>query len=65
MANFNLNFEQYIISEFINGIIEKYVSFLNRNKIDLNDKSNEYVAALDEIYNIKDNTYHRRRYKEN
>ena len=57
MTDFNINKECAILSEYINAVQGRYLRYLRKEGIHLNDKTNPYVAAIFELQDINNNIY--------
>ena len=57
MADYNLEKAVCELDIYIGATETKYVEYLRSNNIDWDDTSNEYVIALEKLYDIKNNAY--------
>lgn len=53
----NFYLEQEVLSEFTAEIIADFIRYLNRNKIDKNDKTNAMIIIFDELCKLKNSIY--------
>jgi len=53
----NFYLEQEVLSEFTAEIIADFMRYLNRNKIDKNDKTNAMIIIFDELGKLKNSIY--------
>lgn len=57
MNNDDFYLEQEVLSEFTAEIIADFMRYLNRNKIDKNDKTNAMIIIFDELGKLKNSIY--------
>ena len=57
MNNDDFYLEQEVLSEFTAEIIADFIRYLNRNKIDKNDKTNAIIIIFDELCKLKNSIY--------
>ena len=53
----NFYLEQEVLSEFTAEIIADFIRYINRNKIDKNDKTNAIIIIFDELCKLKNSIY--------
>ena len=57
MNNDDFYLEQEVLSEFTAEIIADFIRYINRNKIDKNDKTNAMIIIFDELGKLKNSIY--------
>ena len=53
----NFYLEQEVLSEFTAEIIADFIRYINRNKIDKNNKTNAIILIFDELCKLKNSIY--------
>ena len=57
MNNDDFYLEQEVLSEFTAEIIADFIRYINRNKIDKNNKTNAIILIFDELCKLKNSIY--------
>lgn len=57
MNNDDFYLEQEVLSEFTAEIIADFIRYINRNKIDKNNKTNAIIIIFDELCKLKNSIY--------